>query len=287
MSTPGSNFPTPPNDEAEAPDTSSSPLPLPEEPVPEDLQTPWGWPELLILVVVGLVSLIVLNNLMATAVVLWWGVKTSDIVRFATTNAIFISVRQALWSAALLLFLYVWIRRQHSAPFWRTIGWRPLKTHGTSPSAVYLSCVLGGIALAYAIEFASALFHTKSKLPIEALFHDRRGILWLMAIGILAAPVVEETIFRGFLYPVLARSFGMVGGVVVTGVLFGLLHAPQLWGGWGQIGLLALLGIVLTYARARSGTVLTSYLLHLSYNTCLFVGFYVFTGGLRHIPPGP
>ena len=53
--------------------------------------------------------------------------------------------------------------------------------------------------------------------------------------------------------------------------LFGLLHAPQLWGGWVQIVSLVLVGIILTYVRAVTRTVLASYLLHLSYN--FFVSF--------------
>ena len=107
----------------------------------------------------------------------------------------------------------------------------------------------------------------------------------LLAVGILPAPAVEETIFRGYLYPVLARTLGVEGGVLTTGLLFGMMHAHQLWGGWVQIALLVFVGIVLTYARARTGTVLTSWLLHLGYNTFLFVGFVISTGGLRHLPP--
>ena len=51
-------------------------------------------------------------------------------------------------------------------------------------------------------------------------------------MGVLLAPVLEETIFRGYIYPVVARSFGINAGILVTGTLFGLLHASQLWGGW-------------------------------------------------------
>ena len=53
----------------------------------------------------------------------------------------------------------------------------------------------------------------------------------------------------------IARSFGIGAGVVITGTLFGLLHAPQLWGGWGQICFLIVVGIIFTYVRAISRTV--------------------------------
>ena len=105
-----------------------------------------------------------------------------------------------------------------------------------------------------------------------------------MCFGILVAPLVEETMFRGFLYPIVARRFGVTAGVIVTGTLFGAMHAQQLWGGWGQIGLLIGVGIVLTWVRARTGSVTASYFVHLGYNSLLFLGFFTATGGLRHIP---
>jgi membrane protease YdiL (CAAX protease family) len=111
-------------------------------------------------------------------------------------------------------------------------------------------------------------------------------VVLLMSLGILVAPLVEETIFRGFLYPLLARRFGVPVGVVVTGLLFGAMHGPQLWPAYTQIGLMMLVGVVLTWVRARTGTVTASYLMHLGYNSLLFLGFVIATGGLRHFTAG-
>ena len=122
-------------------------------------------------------------------------------------------------------------------------------------------------------------------LPMEELFRNRQTVVMLMVLGILVAPFIEETLFRGCLYPVIAGSFGIPAGIVVTGIVFGLAHAPQLWGGWGQIALLMGVGMVLTYIRARAGTVAASYFVHVSYNSILFAGLFFATGGLRHFPP--
>jgi membrane protease YdiL (CAAX protease family) len=137
-----------------------------------------------------------------------------------------------------------------------------------------------------AVQLAAGYAGTKTKLPIEMLFQDPRSLLLLGIMAVTIAPVVEETIFRGYLYPVLARSFGVGAGVVVTGVLFGLLHAQQLWGGWVQIGLLMVVGIVFTFARAVSRTVFASFLLHVSYNLLPSLASLVEYFGLRHRIPG-
>jgi membrane protease YdiL (CAAX protease family) len=265
--------------------------PLPEapapqrRPLPEDVLTPWGWRQVTLFVIVALASLILLTNLMAFGTILWLKIKPADIKTFVMTNATFLSLRTAFWYAIMIGYLFVTIRLNREMPFWRTIGWRDWQSKRVPRAALYALCAVGGMALAVVVEVGSIAFRTKAKLPIEALFHNRIGVLWLMGVGILLAPAVEETIFRGYLYPVLARTLGVEGGILATGFLFGLMHAPQLWGGWGQIGLLILVGIVLTYARARTGTVLTSWLLHLGYNTFLFAGFFISTGGLRHLPP--
>ncbi|HVB34848.1 MAG TPA: CPBP family intramembrane glutamic endopeptidase [Patescibacteria group bacterium] len=268
------------------------PAPPPENPapatarrLPADVLTPWGWKQLLLFVAVAFASLVLLTNVMAFGTILWFKVKPGDIKSFVMTSATFLSLRTAIWYVLLIGYLYATVCLGRPWPFWRTIGWRDVRRPGMPRAAGYAMLALGGMVLAVLVELGSLAFRTKAKLPIEALFHDRRGILWLMAVGILLAPVVEETIFRGYLYPVLARGLGVEGGILATGVLFGLMHAPQLWGGWGQIGLLVLVGIVLTYARARTGSVMASWLLHLGYNTFLFAGFFISTGGLRHLPP--
>ena len=262
-----------------------APAPRRQRPLPEDVLTPWGWRELLLFIAVSLVSLILLTNLMAFGTILWLKIKPGDIDKFVMTNATFLSLRTAIWYAAMIGYLFTTIRVNRNLPFWRTIGWHDWRSKTVPRPALYALCAVGGMVLAVVVELGSIAFRTKAKLPIEALFQNRVGVMWLMAVGILLAPAVEETIFRGYLYPVLARTLGVEGGILATGLLFGLMHAPQLWGGWGQIGLLVLVGIVLTYARARTGTVLTSWLLHLGYNTFLFAGFFISTGGLRHLPP--
>jgi membrane protease YdiL (CAAX protease family) len=262
-----------------------SPPPASKRPLPPDVLTPWGWGGLLIFLGVAIGTLVLLANGMAFGAMFWYHVKASNFENFAKTSATFNALLTGIWYVILMAYLFAAIRLGRHLPFWKTIGWRDFRASATPRAAKYLVGAVMGMGMAVVVELASMALHTKAKLPIEALFHSRIGVLWLMGVGILVAPAVEETIFRGFLYPVLARTLGVEGGILATGVLFGMMHAHQLWGGWGQIGLLVLVGIALTYARAKTGTVLASWLLHFGYNTFLFVGFFVSTGGLRHLPP--
>lgn len=294
----------PPPDSPNAPEEGSAATPAsppgetlsaaevtPEQPhgprreYPEDLRTPWGWGQLLLFTVVAFVCLFLVTTTMSAILIFGYHMSIAEVRTYATTSARFNSLGMAIVYVLLIGYLYLTIHSRNYPAFWRTIGWRHLSVPRIPRAALYPLLAVCGMALAVLVQLGALAFPTKHNLPMEALFHSRTGILWLMAVGILLAPAVEETVFRGYLYPVMARSFGIEWGVVVTGTLFGLMHAHQLWGGWGQIGLLIFVGIVLTYVRARSGSVVASWLIHVGYNTFLFAGFFISTGGLRHLPP--
>ena len=251
--------------------------------LPEDLRVPWGWIDLLVLVVVAFAGTVVVSLLLIKVFAIF-GVSFRHIQNAAGEKNLFLILNQAFLSVVLLAYLATQMRHTFRAPFWRTIGWRPLETGHTPRPIAYLGLILSGFMLAILVTLSSSAFKATKQMPIEQFFQDRRSALLLMSLGVILAPVLEETIFRGYIYPVVARSFGVNAGILVTGTLFGLLHASQLWGGWAQIALLVVVGIVFTYARARTHTVVASYLLHVSYNSFLFLGFLVASHGFRHFP---
>lgn len=252
--------------------------------LPQDLRAPWGWLDLLLLGVLGLASSVLLTRALVRVFAIF-GMAAAQIKASPSALGLFTVIHQALLFIIVLGYLIAQVRVNFRAPFWRTIGWRALEP-GQVPRALrYLGFIVGGFMLALLVELVSIRFGTKAKLPVQALFQDRRTALLLMLMAVLVAPVIEETIFRGYIYPVVARSYGVTAGVLSTGILFGLLHAPQLWGGWVQISMLVLVGIVLTYARAATKTVLASYLLHLSYNFFISFAVVIISQWLRLLSP--
>jgi len=256
----------------------------PAETLPADLAVPWGWIDLLLLAIIYLAGSLVVGRFLVKEFGLF-GVTRAQLQHSISEQSFFFILAEALLDLGVLAYLAAQMRIRFRSPFWRTIGWRRLETGTASRGLVYFGLLAGGFLFSIVIQVTSAAFGPKSSLPIENFFQDRRSALLLMLMAVLLAPVVEESIFRGYLYPVFARTFGVPAGIVVTGTLFGLLHSFQLWGGWAQIALLVVVGIVFTYARARTRTVVTSYLLHFSYNSFIFLAFVVATRGLRQLPP--
>jgi len=281
---------TPPLPPIESPPPESmgeppAPLTPPRTPIPADLDTPWDKADVVIFFAFGLLMLFLISSIFSALAVAYLHVPVNQVVKFGATNAGFVVSRQVVWFGCLLVYLYAVIRRRTAEPFWRAIGWRKLRLGEAGGAVLVPAFLLGGAMLALGADLSSFLYKTTKELPIEALYSTRRGLEYVMAFGILVAPLVEETVFRGFVYPVLARRFGIFLGITLTGALFGLVHMPQLWGGWGQIATLLVVGIVLTAARAAGHSVLASYLMHLGYNGFLFAGIFMTPEALRTLHP--
>jgi membrane protease YdiL (CAAX protease family) len=252
--------------------------------VAPDLGVPWTWLDLFLLAVLSLVSTVLFRLLLLGAFAKF-GIAPLQIQKSPAWFGLFTLLQQLLLIGALIGYLAAQLRVNFRAPFWRTIGWRGFEPGEVPVALRYFGFIVFGFAIALIVESVSLRFGNKARLPVQALFQDRRVALALMVMSVLVAPVFEETIFRGYIYPVVARSYGVAVGVLGTGILFGLLHAPQLWGGWLQIGELVAVGIIFTYARAMTRTVLASFLLHVSYNFFVSFGIVLVSPWLRLIAP--
>lgn len=277
-----SELPLAPNFEPQ----SAPPGPPPFRPEPkwlpfENYQVPWGWLDVFVLLpVVGLGLMILFAAVIIAFAAAGLHIPLSHIRAHFTFVGL---LAQILMELSLLGYFALQIRHRSGLPFWRTIGWRPLRPRTVSPATASFGFVVTGVGLALLVSAISAAFPPKQPLPIEKVFASRPLTLLFIATAVLIAPLVEETIFRGYLFPVAARSFGVVGGIVFTGAVFGLLHGSQLWGGWLQIGLLVIVGILFTFARASTRTNVASFLLHISYNGVQVIGVLLALYAPKHL----
>jgi membrane protease YdiL (CAAX protease family) len=103
-----------------------------------------------------------------------------------------------------------------------------------------------------------------------------------MAIfGIGIAPVCEELAFRGFLQPLLVRTFGVLPGILLASIPFGLLHYSEFGNSWRHAVLIAMAGASFGWMRQATGSTKAAALMHASYNALIFAA--VFTQG-RNLP---
>jgi len=90
------------------------------------------------------------------------------------------------------------------------------------------------------------------------------SIVFMTVFGaVVVAPILEEMFFRGLLLPALVKWLGRPGwAVIVSGVLFGLIHAPV----QASVAPLTIFGLILAVAYLRSGTLALPILIHGLFN---------------------
>jgi membrane protease YdiL (CAAX protease family) len=277
---------------------------VPPENLPEDLRISWSWPHLLVFFGFVVVSQLAIVILIMGFYSTQKHVSREKLAKLLESDPKLIIGTNVLWFAMIILFLYVTLALLRDMPFWESLGWKKLKSSARDGKGRPWMYFLSGCGLSIFVAVASSQVKDSEHAPIQEFLKNRSGALSLMAMAVLVAPFVEETIFRGYLYPVLARiassicrfygmefsratRTGVATSILLTGTLFGLMHAPQLGWTWGLVGLLTLVGVIFTFARAWTGTVLASFLLHLGYNSMIAFTSIVATKGFTHFPPHP
>jgi membrane protease YdiL (CAAX protease family) len=106
-------------------------------------------------------------------------------------------------------------------------------------------------------------FDEVSKRATDLVDEARGG--WIILLGlvvIVGAPIVEEIVYRGVVQPGLVASWGRSAGILVTAALFAAIHMQPV-----EFPGLFVFALVLGWARHSTGTIGTSIVTHMAFNT--------------------
>lgn len=76
------------------------------------------------------------------------------------------------------------------------------------------------------------------------------GYSAVLISGILIAPISEEVYFRGFTYTILKKRFGKIAGIILSSLLFAVVHLNYLW--WTVPVFVIGIGLALLFERTSS-----------------------------------
>lgn len=248
---------------------SNDPFPTPGEPDASPAPAPVSFPvwngrdllELAGFFCLGLVVLMLAAQAAGSLLTIYLGAPalTSDPVTLGMTQILMTNLLNGL----VLFYIYRTVTVKYRSPFWSSLKW---KGPTAAPAGRFL--VLGGL-LAVVMGALSSRIPGIEDLPVSGLLEHAQTAVFLGVTAIAVAPLVEEVVFRGYIFPVLERRWGSAAAVLLTALMFTSLHVTQLWGSWMAVSLILLVGLALSLVRARTGALLPAYLLHLAYNTTL------------------
>ena len=208
-----------------------------------------------------------------------WERLLNQVIERNQYNAFFAVPVQMTYYLLLLLLLYAVVRR-------RGLRFGPaLALRALGPASAVLTLVTG-TTLALVITMASVLHPPKEQLAIDRLMSTRAAAELVIVAAVLIAPLVEELLFRGYIYTLLEGLWGSNRAVVTSGLLFGAIHFPQLWPEEFQMALLCVVGLILSLTRARTGSTTASICLHFAYNGTLSALF-LLSPAFRALPALP
>ena len=164
-------------------------------------------------------------------------------------------------------------------PFWKAIGFDwPEGTNKTVGTMLSVALAIVLLGLAYLVTRVFGGEKTQLDLLIESSMAARFATAF---VAVATAPLVEEVIYRGVLYPAvekvarmvmlvlhppLEKVIGMGVAVAFVSLLFAGVHVFQYYNNIAVILVITILSITLTLVRALTGKVFPAFIIHLVFN---------------------
>ena len=157
---------------------------------------------------------------------------------------------------AVVLFLigalYAVLKLRHRQPVLSPLGWVLPRTGHVLASLVIGALLALGVVLCQQLRSRDLAFTTPS--------------VQLLLLSSLLGPILEESVFRGCMLPLIARASGDITAVILTAGLFALFHGPTDMAHWISF---TFTGVAYGWIRVASGTTTAAALTHAIYNLVL------------------
>jgi len=116
-----------------------------------------------------------------------------------------------------------------------------------------------GFNAIYSLLLAS--FNLQMQVDVAPVFAELNSPWWLMAAGVLVAPVAEEIFFRSFIFGGLRERFPWWKAAVISSAIFAVLHMQLT-----AFLPIFILGMIFSFLYQRSGSILPGLLMHIFTN---------------------
>lgn len=255
-------------------DTSNDPI----QAEPETIKAPWG-PLYAALGTIG----VYLGSLWITQIVVSAFIQISGWTKEHIAYTFNHTVAAQFWSiltaeAATLALLWVAIMRYPTSRWQKGIGLRRPKWRDVGFTVLGVVAYIGvyTIVLTLVSHFFNVNADQKQELGFDHVVGTTNLILTFVSLVILP-PIVEEVVFRGFLFGGLRNKLHFIPAALITSAIFAIPHSAE--SSQGILWIAAIdtfsLSLVLCYLREKTGAVYAGIGLHAIKNAIAFAALYL------------
>jgi membrane protease YdiL (CAAX protease family) len=180
----------------------------------------------------------------------------SDDAKMAVVLGASLALEVALLGAA------AWFSVRRYSCGWRALGFRRAVRGGwwVSVVVVLAAYLTLGVYL-LVVELAGLGKMVPGSTMPEDFFENAVALPLAAVLAIVAAPIAEETFFRGFLFSALRVRWGTFWGALASGLVFAALHFSL-----GSLIPFTVIGMLLAWAYVFSGSLWTAIGAHFIFN---------------------
>lgn len=149
---------------------------------------------------------------------------------------------------------------------WRAVGYVPFK--GTD---LWLVAAAMGVQIGVTVVFSLLFFAPEQDTLVDDVNFNETTVAAIATVIliVIAAPITEETLFRGLFFGALRSRAPFWAAAGASGLLFGAVHLAS--GDAAVAGLLTLFGVILAWLYEKTGSLGPPIILHMVNNSIAII----------------
>jgi membrane protease YdiL (CAAX protease family) len=229
-----------------------------------------GWQTLLVFALAWLIVPLVVLSLMSVLGI--WIPSLRHWVNLLEKGDETVTFIYVIIEAIAALGSAYWLAR-HYGQGWHDLGWRKVNIL-RAILYVLVWLIIAGIIIAAVLTLVAALipaFNANQEQVNEFTKPSTSAYIRIVSLFalVIIPPIIEETIFRGFIFPAFAKHYGIIAGALISSLLFGIAHFQP------NVSIYTfILGLILCRLYYKFGSIVPGIAFHMLNNYLAYYAIY-------------
>ena len=157
---------------------------------------------------------------------------------------------------------------RHYGVSWQAVGWRRFNLWQAALYllAIFLIFVIASNVLLWILPLLVPGFNSQQAQSNDFTASNGSNPMIALIALVIIPPIIEETVFRGFIFPAFAKKWGTIWGAIISSLMFGFAHLQPNVSAYTFV-----LGLLLCFLYVRLKSIFPGMLFHMLNNYLAFI----------------